>query len=124
MRLLANENVPLALVEELRRREHDVLWVRTAAPGRRDADVLGLAASERRVLLTFDKGFGELAFKARLTRSSGIILLRVPPMEPDLLASTVAAALQSREDWPGHFSVVEEGRVRMTPLPRAPRRRG
>jgi predicted nuclease of predicted toxin-antitoxin system len=122
--LLANENVPLALVEELRRREHDVVWVRTVAPGSRDADVLGLAASERRVLLTFDKGFGEFAFKARLTRSSGIILLRVPPMEPDLLASTVAAALQSREDWRGHFSVVEEGRVRMTPLPRARRRRG
>jgi len=26
-------------------------------------------------------------------------------------------ALQEREDWAGHFSVIEDTRIRMTPLP-------
>jgi hypothetical protein len=28
------------------------------------------------------------------------------------------AALESRTDWTGHFAVVEDERIRMTPLPR------
>ena len=36
------------------------------------------------------------------------------------LAKLIVAALQSRTDWTGQFSVVEAGRIRMTPLPPPP----
>jgi predicted nuclease of predicted toxin-antitoxin system len=61
MRLLADENFPRAAVGALRDAGHDVVWVRTAAPGARDFDLLTWAAREGRVLLTFDKDFGEVA---------------------------------------------------------------
>ncbi len=34
-----------------------------------------------------------------------------------ILANENVAALETRADWAGHFAVVEEHRVRMTPLP-------
>ncbi len=85
MRLLANENFPSDAVRTLRKRGHDVLWLRTDAPGCRDDDVLALARKEVRVLVTFDKDFGELAFRANLPSSCGIILFRITPVYQNLL---------------------------------------
>ena len=117
MRLLANENVPGAAVRALRVRDHDVLWVREEAPGSDDPTVLARAVAERRVLLTLDKDFGELAFGARLPAECGVVLCRIQPEGPDALARAIVAALESRSDWPGHFAVVEMDRVRIRPLP-------
>jgi hypothetical protein len=35
------------------------------------------------------------------------------------VARAAVAALESRTDWAGHFAVVEDHRIRMTPLPPA-----
>ena len=59
MRFLANENVPLDAISALRERGHDVIWVRTDTPGSTDEDILARAGAEERVLITFDKDFGE-----------------------------------------------------------------
>ena len=47
MRFLANENFPGEAVEELRALGHDVLWVRTDAPGSSDEAVLATALISR-----------------------------------------------------------------------------
>jgi predicted nuclease of predicted toxin-antitoxin system len=54
MRFLANENFPGAAVAMLKSAGHDVIWIRTAAPGASDPEVLAWAARAARVLLTFD----------------------------------------------------------------------
>src|SRR6266545_7350801 len=77
MRILADENVAGEIVEALRQRGHDVGWIRADAPGSADSEVLRRAASEERIVVTFDKDFGELAFRFRLPATSGIVLLRV-----------------------------------------------
>jgi predicted nuclease of predicted toxin-antitoxin system len=117
MRLLANENFPKEAVEALQGHGHDVVWVRTKCPGISDREVLSLAQSENRVLLTFDKDFGELAFRAGFPATSGVILFRVLPRSPGSVARVAVAALKNRLNWEGHFSVVTEDRIRMTPLP-------
>jgi predicted nuclease of predicted toxin-antitoxin system len=71
MRILANENFPALAIEALRAHGHDVVWMHTDAPGSKDRDVIQRAESENRVLLTFDKDFGELAFRLKLPASSG-----------------------------------------------------
>lgn len=118
MRLLANENLPRVAVEALRARGHDVVWVRTDRPGSLDPDILAWANAEERVLLTFDKDFGELAFRRRLGAQCGVILLRFSATSPVRVTELLLAALEARTDWVGHFSVIEEGRIRMTALPR------
>lgn len=93
------------------------MWVRTEAPGIADTEGLALAVSQDRILITFDKDFGELAFRQQLPATSGIILFRLQPASPSHIATVAIKALESRTDWAGHFSVIEEMRVRMTPLP-------
>jgi predicted nuclease of predicted toxin-antitoxin system len=79
------------------------------------------AEAEERLIVTFDKDFGELAFQRRLPATCGIVLFRTGMHSPEKAARVAVAVLESREDWRGHFSVIEEGRVRMTPLPPAAR---
>lgn len=117
MRILANENFPRAAVDALREAGHDVAWVRTDAPGSSDREVLSRAQHEKRLLLTFDKDFGELAFRSGLSSDSGVILFRILAPSPVFLARLAVRALAARTDWAGHFSVIENDRVRMTRLP-------
>lgn len=117
MRLLANENFPKSLVTGLRARGHDVAWVREDAPGATDPKVLERARAEGRIVATFDKDFGELAFRQKLPASSGVILVRLKTRSPALLVERCLAALDSRKDWAGNFAVVSEDQIRMRPLP-------
>jgi len=117
MRILADENFPGDAVVALREHGHDVAWVRSDAPGSSDIKVLARAQAEGRLLVTFYKDFGELAFRSRLPTSSGIVLFRVSAPSPSHVARVAVAALESRTDWAGHFAVVEDDRIRITPLP-------
>jgi len=71
---------------------------------------------EGRTLLTFDKDFGELARDSALPRTCGVILLRVPIYDVAVLSRLLVEAISARDDWAGHVSVIEPGRVRMRPL--------
>jgi predicted nuclease of predicted toxin-antitoxin system len=116
MRFLADENFPGAAVQALRAAGHDVTWVQEAAAGSKDEAVLQRAQDEARILITFDKDFGELAFRRGLPASSGIILLRITAPSAAHVAQVVREAIEQRKDWAGHFSVVDDNRIRMTKL--------
>ncbi len=117
VRLIANENVSGEAVAALREAGHDVVWIRTDAPGSRDSEILDRAQTEGRIIVTFDKDFGELAFAYRLPASSGVILFRIPAPATRHAAQVMVDTLASRSDWGGHFAVVELHRIRMRPLP-------
>jgi len=117
MRFLANENFPADAVVALRARGHDVAWIRIDAPGSADREILERAQAEGRILVTFDKDFGELAFRAKLPSSGGVILFRISTPSSEHVARVAVQVLESRTDWPGHLSVIEDDRIRMTPLP-------
>jgi predicted nuclease of predicted toxin-antitoxin system len=114
MRFLADENFPGSAVAALQAAGHEVVWVRTMAPGITDLDVLAWASQEGRILLTFDKDFGELARGSTLPSACGVILLRMPMVRD--VGQQVASLITARDDWACHFSVIEPGRVRMRPL--------
>ena len=117
MRFLANENIPAAAVAALEAAGHDVVWVAVASPGSDDSHVLLQAAAEQRLILTFDKDFGELAFRSGLPASCGVILCRFAADSPERLAQRLVAAVSIQDQWQGMFSVNEDTRVRSIPLP-------
>ena len=117
LRILANENVPGPVVRSLRQLGHDVSWVREAGRGASDAEVLRRALAEQRVVVTFDKDFGDLAFRARLPTTCGVVLVRLRGTSPATDNARAVAALAGRSDWCGHFSIVEDDRVRRRKLP-------
>jgi predicted nuclease of predicted toxin-antitoxin system len=116
MRILANENVPGPVVAALRQHGHDVVAIKESTPGVSDRVVLERARAEGRLVVTFDKDFGELAVRFGLAPSTGVILLRLSGTAPDADNARAVAAITSREDWVGHFAVVTDDRIRLRPL--------
>ena len=118
MNFLANENVPLALIEQLRASKQNVTWAHTEMRGASDDVILAKSVEQRRVLLTFDKDFGELVFNRGQNASCGVVLIRMDQANLEALVAQVTATLLSRTDWAGSFSVIENDQIRMIPLPR------
>lgn len=116
-KFLANENVPAEAVEAARYAGFDMAWVHECQPGANDESVIALALSQSRVLVTFDKDFGQLVFHKGYAGSCGIILCRPRLRSPAYLAEFLTAVLAESIDWRGHFSVAQEGRLRVVPLP-------
>jgi hypothetical protein len=81
-----------------------------------DPDVLAWATRDERILLTFDKDFGELARASALPSKCGVILFRTPMPRPGDIGQRLSKLVTSRDDWAGHFSVIEPGRIRMRVL--------
>lgn len=117
LRLLANENFPGPLIRELRQRGHDVSSVKESMRGATDREVLEHARKDNRLVVTFDKDFGELAYRARLPVGSGVILFRLSGPSPETDNARALAALESGIDWSGSFAVVTDERIRVRPLP-------
>ena len=67
-------------------------------------------------MLTFDKDFGELARNAVLPAICGVLMFRIPIPRADGVGRRLAELVTTRDDWAGHFSVLEPGRVRMRRL--------
>jgi predicted nuclease of predicted toxin-antitoxin system len=116
MRFLADENFPGNVAIPLELEGHDVFWVRLRSPGAKDADILSRAQAEKRILLTFDKDFGELAFLAGLPSACGIILFRLDAASPKQQRDRIMAVLHQKIEWANHFAVVGEDRIRLTPI--------
>ena len=69
------------------------------------------------MLLTFDKDFGELAFRSRLASKCGVILFRFTQRGREQDIARVVATVRSRDDWAGAFWVVTDQRLRRRALP-------
>ena len=67
--------------------------------------------------MTFDKDFGEMAFHEGKAAHSGVILFRPRLYSPSYVAQFVLAVLSHAVAWEGNFSVAQEGKQRVVPLP-------
>jgi predicted nuclease of predicted toxin-antitoxin system len=115
-RFLLDENVPLASVQRLRGGSHDVVQ---AAPRETDRAVLERARSEQRVVVTFDRDFGFLIFRAGAPIPSGVVYFRSGPTSPEAPAEDILALLGTPGiTLEGKFTVVEPTRIRQRPLPK------
>ena len=114
---LANQNVPADAVQAARASGVAMTWIQEESPGANDDAVLALAVAGGRVLVTFDKDFGEMVFNLGRLASPGIVLLRPRLRSPDYLARFMVGVLTQAIDWEGNFCVAQEGRLRVIPLP-------
>lgn len=64
------------LVDLITEMGYDVKWVVEVDKSMGDEQVLGLANSEQRILVTNDKDFGYLVFRQNMV-STGLVLIRV-----------------------------------------------
>ncbi len=120
MRIVANENIAGSVIGALRDAGHDVLSVKESMRGASDEEILARAQSETRIVITHDKDFGELAFRFGLPADAGVVLFRLSGTDPESDNQRILEALAVRSDWEGHFTVVEQDRIRIRPLPGPP----
>ena len=75
-------------------------------------------ADEQRVILTFERNYGELIYRWRLRSPKGVIYLRFRPHTPEEPASILLNLLQTEGlQFQERFTVVERDQIRQRPLP-------
>lgn len=118
MLFLADENFPAASVRLLRQVGHDVSHAAEGLVGLEDEIILQRAQDERRIIITFDRDYGELIFKRRLTAPLGILYLCFDPDTPTEPAELVLALLRGGEIKLEHqFTVLTRNQIRQRALP-------
>jgi len=113
VRFVADESCAGPVIFALRQADHDVLAIAELAKGAVDERVIECALSERRVLITEDRDFGELVY-ARGHQSAGVIFIKFQSRARRAKAASVVEAV-SKLGARLHdgFVVVEPGRVRI-----------
>ena len=83
MKLLANENFPKASVLKLRSLGYDITSIGEDNPSIADREVMEIAETEQRIILTFDRDYGELIYKHQYKPEQGVIYLRLENYSPE-----------------------------------------
>lgn len=113
MKVLADENIGLEVVEFLRDKNHDVVSIIEDYPSSPDTFVLKKALDEGRILITSDKDFGELVYREKLPHK-GIVLLRLIDERNPAKIKVLSQLLKNYEKrLKDNFVVVTETKVRI-----------
>jgi len=114
IKILADENISPKVVAYLRSIGLDVLDVKEQQWfGRADADLLHIAYSEHRFVLTHDSDFGDLAMNEGKP-CYGILYLRVKNLKPIHVIHVCQQLFEKDPDLvPGTILVIRDSRVRM-----------
>lgn len=117
MRILADECCPRAIVARLRDAGFDVRYAAETDARATDTDLLNLANTENRIIVTEDFDFGDLLFRDQL-KAPGVIILFLPGLQPEARAERMLRILQSPDlDCSGKLTIVGPRRVRQRALP-------
>ena len=116
MQFLANENLPMASVRLLRQADFSVTAIVESSPGITDKQVLAIACNEKRVILTFDRDYGDLIYRKKLPTPEGLVYFRFTPQNPEEPAKILLWALGQNIALSGKFTIIEREKIRQKPL--------
>jgi len=116
MKFIANENFPSASVKLLRDSGYDVTAVVEESPGSEDKEILSRANREKRIILTFDRDYGELIYKLKMPVPGGVVYFRFNPPTPTEPAEYLLQLLSEGILFENRFTVAEQNRLRQRPL--------
>ena len=113
MKFLVDECVGSIVASWLMECGHDVVSICDNFPGISDDEVLKLARSEDRVLITGDKDFGEMIFKNNQDHY-GVLLLRLLDQRSTNKIRVLRSVVNDyKDELVGNFVVVSEQSVRI-----------
>lgn len=117
MRLLADENLPRPSIRLLRKAGQDIEAVAELGAGMPDMQVLTHARAQERVLVTFDRDFGDLIYRQGAPAPAGVVYLRFVPTSSEEPGQVLLQLLALTDvELIGRFTVVERERIRQRPL--------
>ena len=113
IKLLADENFPIASIEILENEKYDVLSISRSHSGISDIEIIKIANREQRLILTFDRDFGQLIFKDGLIPERGVFCFRLQQFQSSQPAQIVLDLLGKTDfEVAGFITVIEESFIR------------
>ncbi len=113
LKFLIDMGVGIKVEQWLSASNHDVKTVRAIDPKLPDQIILQIASEENRIVVTMDKDFGEMVFRASQSHA-GVLLLRLDEAASDEKVRVVAEIIQQHGDkLERKFSVYQSGRLRI-----------
>ncbi|MFH1894794.1 MAG: DUF5615 family PIN-like protein [Patescibacteria group bacterium] len=115
LKILIDENVAPGVTEALRKEEFDVFSIyEKKLSGVSDEKILKLAKSEKRIILTHDKDFGNLIHQPSLFHG-GVILLRLRNQSPQNVILYLIPFLKKikTDKIKNRLVVFQEGKIRI-----------
>jgi predicted nuclease of predicted toxin-antitoxin system len=92
---------------------YDVKCVRNINPRMSDEEILKIAISEKRLVITMDKDFGELVYNSGLPHA-GVLLLRLESANSEEKVEIVSNIVEKYSDkLINCFSVYKDGKLRI-----------
>ncbi len=104
---LANENFPAPSISLLRKNGLTVFSIREASPGISDEEVVAIAQETGRIILTFDKDYGEIIFRHGLSAPPAVIFFRTKGAHPEWSGERLLEFLDDGKVFASAFSIVE-----------------
>ncbi len=113
MKFLANENFPYPSVQLLLDKGFDVVAITKEMPGISDEEVMAFAKMENRIILTFDKDYGELIYKYGMKEPVSVVFYRYKGTDPEFAGTFLIDLLsESTVSLDNTFTVIDEKNIR------------
>ena len=114
MKIVADENIDFMLIRKLREVGFEVFSIGESQFGIKDEDVLGVANRQNALLITADKGFGELVLRFQKP-NKGVLLLRLSDdLSREVATERVLQVIQTyNETLLDCFCVLDDNKFRM-----------
>ncbi len=113
IKLLVDENFPMASIDLLRSKNYDIVSVLRSYSGISDVEVIQLANQEQRLILTFDKDFGFLIFRDGLIPAKGVFYFRLEEFYPSQPGEMILELLmRDGFDPTGSITVIDKSFIR------------
>lgn len=115
MKFLANENFPVLSFQILKSSGLDIEHIIFTNPSVSDEEVMSIAIAQSRVIITFDRDYGELVYRFGY-KPLGVIYLRFKEFEPDFPGRLILDLLESGVELEGLFTVIDPNKMRQNKI--------
>jgi len=117
LKLFVDECINWDIVFALRQNSFDALTVKDAKlTGSDDETIFKFACENKRILLTYDRGFGDI-FRFNISKSSGIIIVLTGQMKKAEIVNIVLSfisTIDKRTDLRGKLVIIGKSKIRIT----------
>lgn len=110
--IIADENIPIPVIDELRLSGFDVLSIFEKHRGVSDKEIIEIAKNPPKIILTEDKDFGDLIF-AYNQKNVSVILLRYHFSDMDLIIKILINYLKINVIQENTFVVITSKNIRI-----------
>ena len=117
LKLFIDECINWDVIFALRQSGFDALTVKDAKlTGSDDETIFKFACDNKRILLTYDRGFGDI-FRFNISKSSGVIIVLTGRMKKDEVVNIVLSFMSTvdkQTDLRGKLVIIGKSKIRIT----------